>query len=288
MSSKQVFVGGTIDRFEQRLDYYAKERCSFEVRKYGLTRRINFPQSGVTWKFFGTQSGKGRQFVDGSWFASMVRKDIDAYIAEHGVPVVFDRPDIQQFRLDNIQANLGSRVTAIDINSCHWSTAHLLGFMTDKTFARGLASGKKKGLLVSIGSLNKKEQVDVYRDGELVESYYDEEKHARYSPFYWAVISRVRDVMMRLYEEFRDDFYMWLTDCAFVNPKRRDDVREFLAKEGFKTKHYDIDFKAVTNTKVIWFDPKTPHDKFVGYHGRDIESAYILWKQMEQSAPDKQ
>lgn len=282
MNKKQVFVGGTIDNFQKRLEYYAQEECTFEVRKYGMTRRITFPDSKVTWKFFGTRSGKGKQFIDGSWFASMVKKEVDAYLEAGQVPQIVDKPDIQQFNLERIRDSIGKRVTAIDINACHWTTAHHLGIISDALFTRGIKSGKKKGLLVAIGTLNKLEQVDVYKGGVIVDSYYDTEKRDRYSPFYWAVIGRVRDVMMELYEQFQDDFYMWLTDCAFVAPHRAAEVRAFLDERGYKHKQYDIDFKQVTPTKIIWFDPKSPHDKYVGYHGRDIETQYILWRQMER------
>lgn len=282
MNKKQVFVGGTIDSYQKRLDYYAREKCTFEVRKYGLTRKITFPDSKVTWKFFGTSGRKGKQFIDGSWFASMVRKEVDAYIEAGAVPQIIDKPDIQQFNLERIKMHIGKRVTAIDINACHWTTAHHLGIISDDCFSRGIKSGKKKGLLVAIGTLNKLEQVDVYEDGVIVDSYYDVEKRDRYSPFYWAVICRVRDVMMELYERFQDDFYMWLTDCAFVSPHRADEVRAFFDEKGYKHKQYDIDFKQVTPTKVVWFDPKAPHDKYVGYHGRDIQTQYILWQQMER------
>jgi hypothetical protein len=282
MGKKQVFAGGTIDAFEKRLAYYAQEGSTFEVRKWGMTRRISFPNSDITWKFFGTSANRERQFVDGSWFAAMVRKEVDVYIAERGVIAQNDKPDIQQFNMDMIRENLGKRVTAIDINSCHWTTAYHLGFISETTFLRGIKSAKKKGLLVSIGSLNKLEQIDVYREGQLVETYYDHAKHEQYSPFYWAVIGRVRDVMMELYEAFTNDFYMWLTDCAFVAPERAAKVSEFLTAKGYKSKQYDIDYKDVTKNKVVWYDPKSPHDKFIGYHGRDIETNYILWKQMQR------
>lgn len=283
MADKNVFVGGTLDRYDKRLKYYVENQATFEVRKYGLTRRISFPDSKVTWKFFGTHSGRGKQFVDGSWFASMVRKEIDAYIEEHGVVAMRDKPDIQQFDMEAIRGSIGQRVKAIDINSCHWTTAYQLGFMSAHTFARGIKSGKKKGLLVSIGSLNKLEQVEVYEKGVMSHTYFDHEKHAIYSPFYWAVICRVRDVMMELYQQLQGDLFMWLTDCAFVRPERAEEVRQFLSDKGYKTKEYDIDFIEVTKSKVVWFDPKSPHNKFVGYHGRDFATQFILWKQMDLS-----
>lgn len=273
--AKQVFRAGNLQTFENRIKRYKDKGASFTVRSGGLSRRIQIDGSSKVFRFFGHPSSS---FVDGSWFAPMVRRDIDRYISENGRLSVFDKPDIQQFCVDRIQDNLGKPITGVDMNNCHWTTAYLLGFISEHLYKRGIASGKKKGLLVSIGSLNKMERIDRYENGDLVHSDYDHETHEVYSPFYWAIIGRVRDVMMDVFATYEDAFYMWLTDCAFVDPVAAPHLQEHFRELGYQSKRYDVDFTNVTHNKVCWYDSKYDSHKQIAYLNRDIETSYALWE----------
>lgn len=275
MADKKVHRAGDLSVFQSRLNYYQGNKSSFVVRSSGMTRKIEFASGTTTWRFFG---GSKSSFIDGSYFAQMVKRSIDDYIERNGIPPAFDKPDIQLFNVAAIREHLRKPVAAIDINACHWTTAYHLGFINEELYQRGIASTKKKGLLVSIGSLNKLEQIDYYEAGQLVKTTYDYDTFNRYSPFYWAVIQRVRDVMMRCYEQLEDDMFMWLTDCVFAKFERREQIEQFFTGHGYKSKHYVTDFVKVDPMRVHWYEPKKQAVKFVGYQGRDIVATYALWK----------
>ena len=273
--AKQIFRAGNLQTYEKRIRGYQEKGASFTVRSGGLSRRVQIEGSSKVFRFFGHA---GSSFVDGSFFAPMVRRDIDEYIRQHGRIDVFDKPDIQQFCVQRISDNLGKSVTGVDMNNCHWTTAYLLGFISERLYRRGIASGKKKGLLVSIGSLNKLERIDHYENGKLVHSRYDHEVHDLYSPFYWAIIGRVRDVMMDVFATHEEAFYMWLTDCAFVDPLASSHLQEHFRSLGYESKRYDVDFTKVTHNKVCWYDTKYDKHKQIAYVNRDIETSYALWE----------
>ena len=273
--SRDIQRAGNLEVFASRLNYYQSTKSTFIVRSSGLSRKICFANSNKVWRFFG---GSHHSYVDGSYFTQLVRKQIDSYIDKYGIVPTFDKPDIQLFNVPAIKSNLKKPVVAVDINACHWTTAYHLGFISQELFERGLQSGKKKGLLVAIGALNKLEQVDYYEGGVLVKTEYDLENFNRYSPFYWAVIQRVRDTMMRAYEHFEDDLYMWLTDCVFTNFDSRAKAQQFLSELGYNSKFYYTDFVKIDPVRVYWYEPKKQTVKYVGYKGRDITSTYPLWK----------
>jgi hypothetical protein len=273
--AQSVFRSGNLEAFDKRLELYKREKASFVVRSGGLSRRVKLEGSAKTFRFFGHPNSS---FVDGSFFAPMVKKSIDAFIEKHGELQTFDKPDIQQFNVARVESNLYKPVAAVDLNNCHWTTAYLLGFIPETLFKRGIASGKKKGLLVSIGSLNKLEQLDYYENGRLVRTEFDHAQHARYSPFYWAIIGRVRDVMMETYSRHQDNFYMWLTDCAFVDAYAANQLRRDFEAMGYKSKQYMVDFVQVSTNKVFWYEAKTDTKKSIAYQHREIDVSYALWQ----------
>jgi len=273
--AQTVFRSGNLEAFDKRLALYKQKKATFVVRSGGLSRRLQLQGSQKTFRFFGNQNST---YVDGSWFAPMVKKSIDAYIEKNGQIETFDKPDIQQFNIARVESNLYKPVAAVDINNCHWTTAYLLGFIPKNLYERGVASGKKKGLLVSIGSLNKLEQLDYYENGKLVRTELDHAQHARYSPFYWAIIGRVRDAMMETFSRHKENFYMWLTDCAFVDAFAASQLRREFEQMGYQSKQYMVDFVGVSTNKVFWYEAKTDTKKSIAYQNRDIDVSYALWQ----------
>ena len=59
--------------------------------------------------------------------------------------------------------------------------------------------------------------IEEYKKGVLTKSDMNEDYKNKYSPFYWAVINEVAKVMMEIANTLNDKFYMWLTDCVYVD-----------------------------------------------------------------------
>jgi DNA-dependent RNA polymerase auxiliary subunit epsilon len=169
-------------------------------------------------------------------------------------------------------------VVGIDINACYWNTAHKLGYISDALFERGLDTCKKQGLLIAIGCLNKKPVLKNYKEGKLVGYSFDEQVHSRYAPFYWNIIEHTHQIMMESYERFKDNWYMYLTDCLFVDLDVAKDAHKFISDKGYKCKSHQIEFINFDGKRLRWFDFKENRDKEIHAQGRDIYLTYTLSK----------
>ena len=67
--------------------------------------------------------------------------------------------------------------------------------------------------------------------------------------------------MMRVYEELGEDFYMWLTDCAFVHPDKTKAVEKIFKEEGYPYKIYKAEFTYFDGLQVNWYDFKSKNPK---------------------------
>ena len=208
----------------------------------------------------------------------MVKKQIDKYIRVKGIVECFEKPQIQSFNLKALKNIKNKEVVCIDINSCFWRTAFLLNYINEDLYIKGIERGFKAGLLVSIGALNKLPYVEEYKNGEVKKEYYDRKYNNTYSPFYWSIICRVRDIMMESYHILQDDFYMWLTDCAFINKSKLKDLENIFNKYGYNYKTYTSKILKSDLTTVEWFDKEKQMNKSISISNRNIENNYLKWK----------
>ncbi len=279
---KKVMNGGNLNSFNEFLKKQAKSKGNFKVISKGLSRLVEF-DSGTKFRYFGG-SNMEKSRVKGAYFSTLVKKSIDKYIENNGV--IINRGDpkrgeivvSQVFNVKSIQENIGTPIACLDLNLCYWRTAYLLGFIDKELYLKGVETGHKKGMLVSIGALNTLPKIEKFVDGKFVSESFDYELQARYSPFYWAIIGKVYDLCMEVYKVLRGDMYMWLTDCAFFSPDRIGEVEAIFEKFGFPYKTYTSDFTYCDSKQVFWFDCKDMKEKTISIGRRDIKSLFDKWK----------
>ena len=274
---KKTFDGGNLKQFESFLDKQISHKSNFKVVSSGLSRTIIF-DSGIKFRYF---SKSNKDNIKGAYFVNLVRKQVDKYI-ESGKPLppYTERVNAQCFNKPAISKAIKNKVDVdcIDLNSCYWTTAYNLGFIDKALFDKGIGSGHKLGLVVSIGALNKLPLIETYESGDFTSRKYDYEFNKRYSPFYWSIISKVQSIMMEVYEALSDDMYMWLTYCAFVNSNKSSVVLDIFKKHNYNSKSYKSKFTDLTTLKVYWKDVTNDTKKEISIAGRDIEKDYKLWK----------
>ena len=88
--------------------------------------------------------------------------------------------------------------------------------------------------------------------------------------------------MMRVYEEVGEDFYMWLTDCAFVNPDKTNLVESIFKEEGYPYKMYNAEFTYFDGMQVDWYDHKSKNPKGMPISNRHIDNDYMTWKSIQE------
>lgn len=273
---KTVHNGGTLSDYSKFISIQKHNKSKFKATSSGLSRLVVF-DSGIKYRFFGHGS-RANNVIKGAFFVKMMRSSIDKYIETYGIVVSPEKPTAQTFNPDAIKEVIGQPITCLDLNLCYWRTAYLLGYIDEKLYNKGIDSGYKGGMLISIGALNALPLIEHYEDGKIVTKSFDNERHAKYSPFYWSIIAKVNDLMMEVYKELKDDMYMWLTDCAFIKTSRQNEVIAIFKRYGFPFKTYTSDFLYCDDKQVEWFDCKENKKKYSHLGGRLIKPLYNRWK----------
>jgi len=281
---KKNFFQGTIDKYRSDIRSASLNAESFITYSSGKSRKIILP-NGVVMRYYGND--KKQAHIEGSFLVPMVYKEIDAYIEKNGVPEHQEVADVQLFNMPKIQGAISDKnkpIMGVDINACYWTTAYHLGYISKELYERGINTCKKAGLLVSIGCLNKRPMVKKYQNGKLVSSYYDDASYVRYSPFYWNIIQKTHDIMIKTYEVLGKNWYMYLTDCLFVDIEKTEDAQKLISDMGYKTKTHLIEYIDFDGSRLTWFDFKDNRKKGIYAVSRDIQSTYDL-VQIQRSYP---
>jgi hypothetical protein len=229
-------------------------------------------------RFFGNTDGSGS--INGAYFCTMVKRDIDEYILNNTPPLKpIYRPMLRFFNVEEIPNVIGKPIQALDVNMCYFQTAYNLGYVSEKTYkmARKKISEHnkiKQGLTASIGSLNKLTLVETYKDGVKIDQKLDYKTYDKYSPFYWRIIKEVYDFLTEAADILQKDFYMAQTDCIYFNVLRKKEIYDLCAKFNYKFKLFTVEFKEITDTSVTWFDHKDQKEKTVNHINCDI------WKEI--------
>ena len=265
--------GGYLDRFANDLQGLLNKGITFQVVSSGLTRKIVFPVKDEKPHKRLYYGNKKDDILPGVYMVNAVRRNVDDYIEKGGkIPKLRYKPKLILYNFMQIENALlktpADLTFAIDINACFFRTAYNLGFISETLYKKGWEKRKKNklGLLASIGSLNKHETIQEYKNGKLKKEYMNWEYKNRYSPFYWAVINYVAEVMMEIADALKDDFYMWLTDCVYIDKKHRHIVEEILDKHGYDYKDFYIEFEELNEKEVKWFDFKSREKKYINHN----------------------
>ena len=265
--------GGYLNRFADDISKLQKSKANFQVVSSGLTRKIIFLKNNkVTNKrlYFGH---KKDDILPGVHMVNAVRKNIDSYIDKGGItPIIKYKPKLVLYNFKQIEKavnkNPREMIYAIDINACYFRTAFNLGFISENAYKKGWEKRKehKLGLLASIGSLNKHETIEVYKNGKPTETLTNWEYKNKYSPFYWAIINYVAEVMMEIAHALGYNFYMWLTDCVYVDRKHKKVVTDILDKYNYDYKGFYIEFTNLKAKSLGWYDYKANEDKYINHN----------------------
>tara|TARA_R110001606_G_scaffold397937_1_gene575777 strand:+ start:2930 stop:3811 length:882 start_codon:yes stop_codon:yes gene_type:complete len=264
--------GGYLNRFETDLNKLQDNKTNFQVVSSGLTRKIIFNQKEDKSKrlYFGHQKS---DILPGVHMVNAVRRNIDNYI-ESGKPIpkLEYRPKLVLYNFMEIEKAINKNprdlTNAIDINACYFKTAYNLGFINEDLYKKGWEKRKenKLGLLASIGSLNKHETIETYKNGKLKTTDTNWEYKNKYSPFYWAIINKVAEVMMEIAHALGENFYMWLTDCVYVDRDKKKIATDILDKYGYDYKSFYIEFTDLRGRQLNWYDFKANEEKYINHN----------------------
>ena len=264
---------GYLHKYATDIEKLQKNKADFKVVSSGLTRKIIFNSKTEDKQkrlYFGH---KKSDILPGVHMVNAVRRSIDKYIESGGkVPKIKYRPKLILYNFQQINNNLANKpvdlIYAIDINACFFKTAYNLGYISKSLYEKGWAKRKenKLGLLASIGSLNKHETIEEYKNGKLKSTNTNWEYKNKYSPFYWHIINYVAEVMMEIAHNLGDNFYMWLTDCVYIDRDCKKIVTEILDKHEYDYKSFYIEYTSIHPKQLFWYDFKANEEKYINHN----------------------
>jgi hypothetical protein len=200
--SKRIIVKDIDEKVEQ----YCKLKRSFKLRE-----SVNYAEL-TTSHNQKIVSNKNDRFGDGLFLFAMVLRDVNNYLEENGaiepmneLPVNFTNREYQE-----------DKAIGIDVDNAYWSIACLRGYISHKTYLKGLEKRKdyKSTRLSALSSLGKDKFYKVYEDGIYK---YDEivEGDKRMRDIYYDIRFTTYNIMKEIADVLGNDFYAWKTDCIF-------------------------------------------------------------------------
>lgn len=257
---------GSLDKFDAYQKAYEDAKSDFKTISYGSTKKIIYGKNSFVFNGM-----RGTKKPSGIHLISYVKKDIDnllrgeynpetdTYEYKFKLPKIPEKkPYLTFIHHKNLDwYGTGMEALAIDADHCYWRSSYLLKHITEDTYQKGIAKKEyKDGRLIAIGTLGKVLTVRKYVKGVKVEEYTDDTEYLKYGGFYWAVISKVNTMMLELWNELKEDFLMFLTDCVVIDPSKIDVALAIMHKHGYGTKEYRLVFTELTDTKVAWITDK--------------------------------
>ena len=179
---------------------------------------------------------KNNRFKEGLYLFGMVKRDVLNYIAENGsIEPYMELP----VNYSNKNFDYSNNLIGLDIDNAYWSVAKLKGYITKKTYDKGLEQkdGMKSIRLSCLSTLGKSRVYNVYEDGVYVgdekvkedtdlQNIYNDVRYSTYG------------VMLEISELLGEDFCSWKTDCIFFKDtiKNRDKAKMIIESYGLNCK----------------------------------------------------
>jgi hypothetical protein len=233
----------------------------YDIISSGISERMRF--DGKT--FIPTDVKEIQK--NGYHLTNIVRGDIKNWLKNNADILIRRERDYteQLFNLNNIEKNIGNVLISVDINDCYWRTAFLMGYITEKTYNKGLlVKGWKVGRNASIGTLAKTETITTYKNGQVARDMFGKlkkrvvRKDEDFQYIRHNIIGRVYDIFIELADILQDDFLMVLTDCVFTTIDKKKTVEDFLESKGYTCKNKLFEFTNVNRKDkyVEWIELK--------------------------------
>lgn len=200
----------------------------------------------------------------GFHICNLVKKDVENWIKKNKVfdYKKYEDPDYNEqfFNLDKIEKNIGKPMIGIDVNGCYFNTLFKLKYISRRTYdmAYRKVDEWKTGRNASVGMLAK----------EVVYILYDFKKGVRWrmdrivvdnkrkKAIRHHIIGSVWKTFKELFGELNNDYYMFLTDCIYVDPKHLNKVQKFFEGKGYTSKYKDFKLTKLDKSikRIYWWD----------------------------------
>lgn len=198
-----------IQQSDSFIENYIALKKSFKVRKSPNIIEI------ITSTGHKLYHNRNQRFKEGLYLFNMVRRDVDNYLATNGEIEPYEELPVNY---SNVKFDYSKKIIGVDINNAYWSVAYLKGYITKKTYEKGLETkeGMKSIRLSCLSTLGKSRSYSVYENGVYVgdeELKVDEHLQDIYKDIRFSTYAVMREIA----EVLKNDFCCWKTDCIFFS-----------------------------------------------------------------------
>jgi hypothetical protein len=144
---------------------------------------------------------------------NMVQSDVKNFLNIHPYIDIPPKVNTTEFNYD-YNDEIGT-ITATDLDHAFWRIAYVKGYITKKTYNKGLPTSGKAIRLASLSVLGRQKKFDKYVDGKFVEFVVTKEADATLQKVYVDIRYSCYYMMYELSQILKDDFESWKTDCIY-------------------------------------------------------------------------
>ncbi len=159
---------------------------------------------------------------------------------------------------DQIKRFEKKSVGIMDINSCYFETAKMMGYVDERLYKSAYKKINEYKLArnIAIGALNKRKIIKLYnKEGKLINSY-PELPDERLKAIRRSIVNYVGQFSLAVFREFPSDIFMYQTDCFYFDNAIKNKLRDFVCDHGYTVKSwvgdmFQLHFDDVLNKIVV-------------------------------------
>jgi len=158
---------------------------------------------------------------------SMVNRDVVNFLKIN--PYIDIPPKVNTTEFNYKYDDSFGSLTATDLDHAFWRIAYVKGYITKKTYTKGLPTSGKAIRLASLSVLGRGKKFDKYVNGEFVESIVMKKSDETLQKVYVDIRYSCYYMMYELSKILKDDFESWKTDCIYYRdtPENRKIVQDY-------------------------------------------------------------
>jgi hypothetical protein len=176
----------------------------------------------------------------------MVKRDALKFTEKNPIIVLPPKQKTQNYNL-NYDETKGV-ITGTDLNHAFWRIAYVKGYISEKTYLKGLEDDNSKtARLATLGVLGTQKSYDEYREGEFFQTIVKRKQDQSLLMVYKDIRYTCYYMMYVLSQKLGDDFESWATDCIYYrdSPENRKLVHDFFDAHGmlYKQLSFEVDYQ---------------------------------------------
>lgn len=227
MEQKEEFKGlqrnfstGKIENF---LDKLIRGKGSFVLRKGTEVNELIFDGKLTVFS-----AGRKNFPPNMIYMFKLVRNDVKRFLKTN--PTIQLPPIVEVSKYNFYFDHDRGKLTGTDLNHAFWRIAFIKGYISEKTYERGLDDKAKALRLATLSTLGTERVYDVYKDGVLVEQKIKRAKDQILLDVYKDIRYSCYFMMHELSIILGSDFDCYKTDCIYYRdtPENRKKVHDYL------------------------------------------------------------